>query len=349
MRKGIRVVRRTFALLRLVLDWKPTNSPSRPRKALQSGSFLLGTSAFRAASLSEENDVGKGGTLLTDNLEDVRSVEMKLRKEVDDEFRESRFRFGSLLFLPCKYERGLDKGAGVELRGALWPEAEEPASPSNEARSSGDVRRGGLAAVGGGTVTIPAASATVFFVGDQLRFRCGDLLSFRVGDVGLDEVGAHDLRARVRMVPATDRPRPRGCLSFSSAGLVVSWTVGSSSSAGNEKRALAIFRFAFLETRLNNSKLAEWTLSLGLTLTSEGKEIILAENVRFSITGSTFSLSTTGKHVKLAERTISLAADSGDAIVVVALTGNGLSGSAGMAGSTCPSTIAATAAMGNDM
>jgi hypothetical protein len=125
-------------------------------------------------------------------------------------------------------------------------------------------------------------------LGDQLRFLSGVSPSFRAGEVDLDEEGAaHDFRAKVRSVPATERPKLLACSSFS---LFASLDCGSSSSADKENRALAnIFLFAFLETRRKSSMFAECTLSLTLTLVSEGREITCSEKVRLIVEGSELS------------------------------------------------------------
>ena len=155
---------------------------------------------------------------------------------------------------------------------------------------------GGLDAAGSGSATEFTARTSFFLLGDQLRSRSGDPSCLRDGEEGLDVDGAHDFRARVRNVPATDRPKLLGCSSFSLLVLLVSRFCGASSSGDREKRALVnIFLFAFLETRRKSSMFAEWALSFTLTFVSEGKDMTCSEKVRLIVGGTKFSLLGAGR------------------------------------------------------
>lgn len=123
-------------------------------------------------------------------------------------------------------------------------------------------------------------AASLILVGDQLRF-LGAEPSFGAGDEGLDP--AQDFRARVRMVPVTDRLRLRLCSTLTGSISVSRPPRTSSSSCSGsdekEKMPLVIRFFAFLDARRKRTLFVDWVESFILDLTSGGRERTLSEKV----------------------------------------------------------------------
>lgn len=94
-------------------------------------------------------------------------------------------------------------------------------------------------------------SRVCLFLGERLRFLSSPDPSLRDGDDGLDEEPIHDLRAKLLIVPVTDRPKLFG-VSVSPLEFLASVSVPSSS-ADRENLAVVIFFFAFLDALRKSS------------------------------------------------------------------------------------------------